>query len=261
MRFRLESPVVGVLVLALTVVSCGDGAFIGTNGDGAGGDRGAGGSTGPSGIPRPDFSDLMTEIPAPLDAAADADPGGVPALIRLYLTQLNGYTAWTAFLNQSIDGGPGIIQTETSATWSVGDLTYTLEYRPSVPGDERNTDWRFYKDGDDGAFRYDNELFIDAYYEPLVGAFTSFGRWLEVYDPNQTEEAARVWRVGFQPEGVLAFHRRGDLSIFLLEFTDGTFFFEYQTGGEPDVSAEWDAAGNGTWTRSESGAPVETGTF
>lgn len=251
----------GILLLALTLPSCGDSPSGGVNTGGSGG--GAGGNAGASGgLPRPDFSGLEAEVPAPLDAAADDDPGGAPARIRLHLTQINGYKAWTAFLDVAVAGGVGVTQTETTAIWAIGDLTYTLEYRASVPEFERDRDWRIFKDGDDGAFTYNNELFIDAYYEPFVGGFDAFGRWLEVYDPNQTEEAARFWRLTFQDEGILAFHRRGNFSIFYFKFLDGTFFFEYQVNGQVNLRAEWDASGNGTWTLfDDSGAPLDSGSF
>lgn len=256
---------VGILVLALTVASCGDGASGGMNTGGDDGGGGAGGSTrGPSGLPRPDFSDLEAEILAPLDAAADDDPGGAPARIRLHLTQINGYKAWTAFLDVAVDGGPGVTQTDTAASWGVGDLTYTLEYRGEVSEFLRERDWRIFKDGDDGTFTYSNELFIDAYYEPFADdvLIDAFGRWLEVYNPNQTAEAARKWRVAFMQEGILVLHRRDDFDMFLLKKPDGTFIFEYYVSGRLNLSSEWDASGNGTWTLfDESESPVDTGSF
>jgi len=90
----------------------------------------------------------------------------------------------------------------------------------------------------------------------------AFGRWLEVYNPNQTAEAARAWRVAFMQEGILVLHRRDDFDMFLLKKPDGTFFFEYQVAGKVNLRSEWDASGNGTWTLfDESESPLDMGSF
>lgn len=200
----------------------------------------------------PDFSKVAISIPAPLQAAANANPGGGAAIAVSYITQVNAMAAFaTYFTPPSVAPGPRPVRrpesfaagANDSVTWTDGQVTVTVVTQ-IIEGSVTTFSVRL--DGSEGGTTYSNFEYISGYFFP-DGSEGDFN----IYHPSSPTVPITRWAWSRDPSNALIMTYMEFTANTLITIgvnTDGSGSIGYSYSNHVQYAAVWASDGSGSWS-------------